>query len=471
VNSELLRAFLADCKANPLDDVPRLILADWLEEHGETEADRARGHLIRLQVSVENGTDPRASPEIDRLCRMHKDAWLGPLARVGPIRSEHRRGLLHISSHAENLLTGRFRSAVESPAWSWVEGLHLKGSHQRLPLVFREPYLRGISHLSVDRQDRDRTTWLDEMLASGNLGALVGLDLNWSALAPVQAWRLANWPGLVRLRHLNLAWSGLGDDGLAGLLSGSTLANLRVLNLSSAGLTQAGVEALFRSPHVPALVHLELSGNTLGRDWSAQATEPAFAPNLRRLGLALTRMGDTGVSALAAMNLPALRELNLTKNHLSPTSVAVLVGAKWLTQLEVLTLGENALGAALSPVLTAPLTSLRRLGLGSNVLDARAVADLVASPHLEGLRELLLSYNRLGDEGARLLTGWPGLARLTYVDLASNGITAEGLLALLRSPHLGPDTSLQLERNVFAHALPPELRRVARSLGGRIHLS
>lgn len=39
-------AFLAAIKANPDDDTPRLVFADWLDEHGEPE----RAAMLRVQV-------------------------------------------------------------------------------------------------------------------------------------------------------------------------------------------------------------------------------------------------------------------------------------------------------------------------------------------------------------------------------------------------------------------------------------
>jgi uncharacterized protein (TIGR02996 family) len=39
-------AFLADIQANPDDDRPRLVFADWLEDHG----DPARAEFIRVQA-------------------------------------------------------------------------------------------------------------------------------------------------------------------------------------------------------------------------------------------------------------------------------------------------------------------------------------------------------------------------------------------------------------------------------------
>jgi uncharacterized protein (TIGR02996 family) len=51
-NDVLLRAILDD----PDDDAPRLVYADWLEEHGEAE----RAEFIRVQV--ERAEAPRYAP-------------------------------------------------------------------------------------------------------------------------------------------------------------------------------------------------------------------------------------------------------------------------------------------------------------------------------------------------------------------------------------------------------------------------
>jgi uncharacterized protein (TIGR02996 family) len=44
-------ALLAAIRESPDDDAPRLIYADWLEEHGD-EKDRAHAELIRAQVEM-----------------------------------------------------------------------------------------------------------------------------------------------------------------------------------------------------------------------------------------------------------------------------------------------------------------------------------------------------------------------------------------------------------------------------------
>src|SRR5262245_59429136 len=48
--NELL-ALLRAAKRQPDDDAPRLVLADWLQEHGDDE-DRARAEYIRLDLRL-----------------------------------------------------------------------------------------------------------------------------------------------------------------------------------------------------------------------------------------------------------------------------------------------------------------------------------------------------------------------------------------------------------------------------------
>src|SRR5205823_1824125 len=95
-----LRSLLAACK-EALDDAPRLVLADWLEEHDETE----RGQFLRLQCELARMAEhasgrPQLLEEEQRLLRAHEAAWLGPLANL-PGKWSFRRGLLTFRFDAE----------------------------------------------------------------------------------------------------------------------------------------------------------------------------------------------------------------------------------------------------------------------------------------------------------------------------------------------------------------------------------
>ena len=47
-----LLSLLGGARAEPHDDAPRLVLADWLDEHGEPE----RAEFIRCQLMLAHGT-------------------------------------------------------------------------------------------------------------------------------------------------------------------------------------------------------------------------------------------------------------------------------------------------------------------------------------------------------------------------------------------------------------------------------
>src|SRR5438477_12991110 len=45
------RAFLRAIADAPDDDAPRLLFADWLDEHAKSDADRARAEFVRLSCA------------------------------------------------------------------------------------------------------------------------------------------------------------------------------------------------------------------------------------------------------------------------------------------------------------------------------------------------------------------------------------------------------------------------------------
>src|SRR5260370_35618753 len=76
-------AFLRDICENPDDDAPRMIYADWLSDHGQSD----RAEFIRLQCRL---AAPDALDDPDRwallareeqLLREHGKGWVGPLRR------------------------------------------------------------------------------------------------------------------------------------------------------------------------------------------------------------------------------------------------------------------------------------------------------------------------------------------------------------------------------------------------------
>ncbi|HEY2147185.1 MAG TPA: TIGR02996 domain-containing protein, partial [Pirellulales bacterium] len=86
-------AFLQAILADPEDDAPRLIYADWLEERGDP-----RGEFIRLQCALErlSATDP-ARPDLEDeagdLLYQHEQEWTAPLQGIAS-EWRFRRGFI-----------------------------------------------------------------------------------------------------------------------------------------------------------------------------------------------------------------------------------------------------------------------------------------------------------------------------------------------------------------------------------------
>jgi len=70
---------LAVCD-NPDDDTPRLVFADWLQEHGEEE----RAEFIRVQIELARGAVKSDLQEREKaLLAAHGESWSEPLRTLG----------------------------------------------------------------------------------------------------------------------------------------------------------------------------------------------------------------------------------------------------------------------------------------------------------------------------------------------------------------------------------------------------
>src|SRR5262245_26563992 len=67
------KAILADIIANPDDDTPRLVYADWLEEHGH----ETRAEFIRVQLALAKKRLPTGSRPRRDLLQLEKAIFVG----------------------------------------------------------------------------------------------------------------------------------------------------------------------------------------------------------------------------------------------------------------------------------------------------------------------------------------------------------------------------------------------------------
>jgi uncharacterized protein (TIGR02996 family) len=81
----MLTQILQTILENPGDDLPRMVYADWLEDHASSPAEGARAEFIRLQLILgRGGLKGDEAYEVLRHCRaLHAEyahQWVGPEA-------------------------------------------------------------------------------------------------------------------------------------------------------------------------------------------------------------------------------------------------------------------------------------------------------------------------------------------------------------------------------------------------------
>src|SRR5262245_19369221 len=108
-----LLGLLDAARAEPHDDDPRLVLADWMDDHGEHD----RAEFVRLQLRLAPGSPPlgtEESSDLRRRCQMllgRNGGW-----GVPPSRGGWHRGLLTLRVPVR-------RGGTGPEAFAWADTL------------------------------------------------------------------------------------------------------------------------------------------------------------------------------------------------------------------------------------------------------------------------------------------------------------------------------------------------------------
>jgi uncharacterized protein (TIGR02996 family) len=424
--------FLHAIAEEPLEDIHRLALADWLEEHGQTP----RAEFIRAQCQLEQIRYGHALywhilDQARRLYRQHRKEWGAGLPAYRNVRWTNEdnfvRGLLErvssytrMSQQSYEVLFGNidlrgFRlypwrrqqmiQFLELPWLSRLVSLSLSLYRHRdssLPerdlLQAKASALTGLNDLTLHNyqyDDHDLITFLESL----DLPQLSRLDLTGHLLGEGGARALARCPALGHVRELNLSLYRISPSEMRPLAESPSLAKLQGLGLSFCRLAAPTVEALAGSPALSGVRSLRLHHNHLA---TAAIKALAGSPLLRGLSslvLSTIDLRRDGVRALArSSGTKGLRLLSLTHNeHIGYEGIRALEDSSYLTSLEVL--------------------DLSYVPMGKKAVDALAHA-----PALAKVTALSLRGNRLGDAATELAAS-PYLHRLSFLDLRSNKLS------------------------------------------------
>ncbi|MFL5331538.1 MAG: TIGR02996 domain-containing protein [Gemmataceae bacterium] len=255
-------SFLAAIRANPDDDIPRLIFADYLDERGDP-----RGEFIRIQTELAHGhPDDRQQDTLRAreraLLTEHEEEWFGPLAEQ-LYRGWFHRGFLEVSLNIRDFLDDH--EILELPS---VVGIHLTP-----PSYMDAELVRGLVASSKCQRVRSLYLgfeWVRDAIAIAIAQAedfpnLVALDLANNGITDFGATALAASGRLPGLRILALGNNLITDVGANALANAPARTHLRQLDLSNNEITSAGMRSLKRSPHLANLEELRLEGNPIRR--------------------------------------------------------------------------------------------------------------------------------------------------------------------------------------------------------------
>jgi uncharacterized protein (TIGR02996 family) len=424
----------------PDDDAPRLVYADWLEEHGRPE----RAAFIRLQV--ERARAPQYDPvrdvlarRADRLFDLYGADWVAELPRLdGLAWGEFDRGFPR--AVVARSLADFERVADRLPTFAPIDTLEVRGPDAdiRLGRPRAHPRLRVLRIRHAGLPGRTADFFRAPLLSTLHTLELVGLGLENEAVGV-----LARSAPLEDLRELVLDGNPIGSGGLEALARGR-LRSLTRLSLRGAG-GEYGDDPIVRSEGVEAL-----------------AGSGVFA-NLESLDLTAQEIDDDAIAYLVqSPHLVNLRELNLARNELTASGLEVLEEAGWEVRLAALDLSRNPIGDAGARRLAESEVgnelirlTLEGCDIGPDGAEALAGADwfgglralnlndnpvgpgfraLAAAGHRLG--ELRARRNDLGSAGARAVAGSAALGGLLILDVSNNGIGADGVRAIGASPHL-----------------------------------
>jgi uncharacterized protein (TIGR02996 family) len=282
-------AFIKEIRANPKDDIPRLILADYLEEAGDPHAKliRAQVELAKLQASDIRRL-PLEEQESDLLGR-YGDTWLAPLREMGVEGASVRcfnKGLIErVKIKPEKWLENANEICRISPALYQVHWFKIKDD------------LQSLSNADMPKQ-------------------ITSLDASINGLEDFHLAEFESALWLPQLTELNLSLNKLGDVGLQSLVT-FDCPQLRKLQLRVNKITHQGIEALANSKFLNNLTHLSLSVNEVGSNGAQLLAQSEFVENLQELDLASNNISNQGTEFLAqSEGFSSLRTLSLRSNSI-----------------------------------------------------------------------------------------------------------------------------------------------------------
>lgn len=228
-------SFLQAILANPDQDAPRLIYADWLEEQGDSD----RAEFIRVQCARVHL--PLRDPMRKELAKRERELLF---------RHEEWRDGLPLLSH----LVWRF---WERGCMAAVQVNQIAALCQQADVIFSAAPVQTLIIWKIDDDSAGRLAQ-EPFLERIRRFTVRGGNLTWRGVRLLTESRY-----VMGLKELRLEHQRLGDHAAEALAESSNLAGLQSLCLVGNGITDHGFRALCNASHLRSLTDVDLSYNNI----------------------------------------------------------------------------------------------------------------------------------------------------------------------------------------------------------------
>jgi len=300
--------FLASICANPDDDAPRLIYADWLEEQG----DSTRAEFIRLQIEHAHLTSDSNRREwiesrLKKLERAFRKQWAEPLKGMADSCEFFRGFVMSVTMPAE-----RFPICAEALfRLSPVRSITFKSPVGFMHRVANCPFLERLSVVKF----LSFYNVAVEAISSGD-------------------------PFSPMATTIGVPDDRIGDIDLHALITSPFATRLTWLYLDGGNISTDGLQLLLRSPIASQLTLLNLHGNRIGDEGVRMIAECETLQNLERLDVSNVGAGMT----LGELFLRTLNYLRRSRTESTePSPVQLLAASKNLPKLQMVNFRGNRL--------------------------------------------------------------------------------------------------------------------------------
>ncbi|MEO8703619.1 MAG: TIGR02996 domain-containing protein [Kofleriaceae bacterium] len=414
-----VEALLAAINADPADDAPRLVYADWLQQRGDP-----RGEWIALACRIAR-TDELA------------DAWPALVRRERRLWRRHGHEWLPRDDRTVRALERGFPSEVEAPA------SELAGLHARFPTA-TSVLLEGSPSTLIELDESGfNQTWLHLRYAGtrwepADLFAAIGRSDAPTSLPSTPAvadglllhgsrYRdrtiVRPTPMMFGLRRLHL-----GTVRFAQLEGPDTaFAQLEEASISSSTIDVASWILAGATPGTPRAVAI--------RGIAIAPHHPVLAvPALRdvtRLDLPGAGIGREGLARVLAASA-SVEELDLSNCNIDGAGVELLARWPGAARLRRLDLSHNWIGARGAAALATGFPSLIGLRLRACSLGDRGAVELVRGDLLRRLVVLQIDRNSFASALAALMPMFG--PRLLHLEIRNNPFDVDSIAALVEAP-------------------------------------